>query len=69
MDKLVWNDGLSVGIDAIDNDHKKILSLIAQIIEASYHQLTDDFLHKVFDELEYYVQDHFQREEALLQVN
>lgn len=34
MNKLLWNEGMSVGIEAIDNDHKKIISIIDAISEA-----------------------------------
>lgn len=66
IESLTWNDGMSVGIDAIDNDHKKIISIINKLIRASHHSLTDDFLNDVFGELEHYVQTHFNREEALM---
>lgn len=32
---FTWNDGFSVGIDEIDNQHKELLNLIAKLFEGS----------------------------------
>ncbi|MFK5984880.1 MAG: bacteriohemerythrin [Pseudomonadota bacterium] len=67
MENLGWNDGMSVGIESIDNDHKKIFSIIAKIIDASHDMLTDELLNDIFSDLEYYAQSHFHREELLME--
>ncbi len=66
MNNLVWNDGLSVGVDSIDADHKKLLSLIAELSEAIASGHANEVLENIFLQLEKYVVIHFTREEALM---
>jgi len=66
MGKVEWCDGLSMGIAEIDNDHKKLLSLINQISDAIDSQQTRQVISDIFDQLEHYTIQHFAREEALL---
>lgn len=66
MAELVWNEGMSVGIEAIDNDHKKIIAILSRLIaNQNSHQL-DSVINQTFTELEQYIVEHFSREEALL---
>lgn len=67
MAELVWNEGMSVGIEAIDNDHKKIIELLARLANAHVTQLSEQAIGEIFVELERYVAEHFTREEALLE--
>jgi len=66
MTELVWNDGMSVGIDAIDDDHKKLIAILAQLMSARHASLASQDVAKIFQQLELYTQLHFSREEALL---
>ena len=34
MQRLEWDEGMSVGVEAIDNDHKQLLALINEISDA-----------------------------------
>jgi diguanylate cyclase (GGDEF)-like protein/hemerythrin-like metal-binding protein len=64
---LSWNEGMSVGVEALDNDHKKIIIIINAIAEAINSESTEQVINQVFNELEDYVNDHFTREEAFMQ--
>ncbi|MCW8886672.1 MAG: bacteriohemerythrin [Motiliproteus sp.] len=66
---LVWKEEYSVGIEAIDNDHKKLLSLINQLQTASTNYTGVDFERSALDELVNYTKYHFVREEKLLEEN
>ncbi len=66
MRKLEWSDGMNTGVEAIDNDHKELLSLICQISEAIDDGKTIDIIEEVFNRLENYIKLHFAREEALM---
>lgn len=66
MKKLEWNEGMSVGVNAIDNDHKKLISIISRLSEAIENNHPDPITGHIFDELEQYVSLHFSREEALM---
>lgn len=64
--EIHWDDGLSVGIKKLDEDHKYLIELINQLI-----QLVDDhadlkLIHELIDQLEKFTYKHSQREEALI---
>ena len=67
MTVLVWDDGMSVGIDAIDDDHKKLIAILAQLMSAKHRALPNQDIDKIFYQLERYTSLHFSREEALLE--
>ena len=62
---IEWNDSLSVGVTVIDDDHKVLINLLNQYLEAidakKPLQIQD-----VFRELERYTHYHFSREEDLM---
>lgn len=66
MNKLIWNEGMSVGVEAIDNDHKKLLSIISQLTDSIEEGTYNSLIEPIFYELENYIKIHFSREEALM---
>ncbi len=66
MRNLEWNEGMSVGVEAIDNDHKTLLSLINEVNEAINSSSTDAIVEDIFKRLEDYTKQHFAREELLM---
>lgn len=64
-----WRDDLSVGIEAIDNDHKNLLHLINNLQTAVYYPTGEAFERQALDELVDYTKHHFAREEQLMQEN
>lgn len=67
MTELIWNEGMSVGIDAIDEDHKQIIAILAKLTSADHGEASEHTINAIFTELEHYVILHFAREEALLE--
>jgi hemerythrin-like metal-binding domain len=64
-----WHDSYSVGIEAIDNDHKKLLNLINQLQTAAHYQTDPQYEREAFDALVDYTKTHFKREEELMEAN
>lgn len=64
-----WDDSLSVGIAAIDEDHKKLLGLINNLQTAAHYHTGEAFERQALDELVSYTKFHFQREEDLMQAH
>ena len=62
-----WKDEYSVGIDSIDNDHKKLISLINDLETAVHYNTGDEFERRALEALVDYTQVHFKREEDLMQ--
>jgi len=64
---LQWNDSYSVGLDSIDDDHKKLLGMINQLQTASHYTTDDKMIEHILDELIDYTKYHFSREEKIMQ--
>lgn len=64
-----WKDELSVGIGSIDDDHKKLLSLINNLQTAVYYPTGEAFERQALKELVDYTKYHFEREEKLMRDN
>ncbi|MBI5164160.1 MAG: hemerythrin family protein [Magnetospirillum sp.] len=62
-----WTEAMSVGVAALDDDHKKIIALLNKTIAALYAGVADKAMIGILDELDAYTQGHFQREEAYLE--
>lgn len=62
-----WDDSLSVGIDAIDDDHKKLLTLINNMQTAVFYPTGEAFEREAMKDLVEYTKYHFQREEDLME--
>lgn len=66
---VAWDDSLSVGIEVIDEDHKKLLSLINNLQTAILYPTGEAFERQALGELVDYTKYHFAREEKLMQDN
>ncbi|MES9963094.1 MAG: bacteriohemerythrin [Candidatus Sedimenticola sp. 20ELBAFRAG] len=64
---VTWRPEYSVGIQAIDEDHKKLLSLINNLQAAVHYHTGDEFEKQALDELVDYTKFHFKREEDLME--
>ena len=66
---FTWKDEYSVGIDSIDQQHKKLLGLINQLQTAVDYSTGEEFERETLDELVAYTKDHFSYEEGLMENN
>jgi len=66
---IKWSDDLSVGIDMVDEDHKKLLSLINQLQTAAHYQTDNTLIESTLNDLVDYTKYHFSREEQLMEQN
>jgi len=64
-----WKDEYSVGIDSIDQQHKKLLALINQLQTAVDYSTGEEFQREALDELVDYTKTHFTYEEGLMEQN
>lgn len=64
--QVEWSDALSVGVPAVDEDHKKLVSLVNELFSACFAGGGNDAVSAVLKELLDYTQYHFAREEAFL---
>ena len=66
---VAWDDSLSVGITAIDEDHKKLLTLINNLQTSVLYPTGESFERQALSELVDYTKYHFSREEKLMEDN
>lgn len=62
-----WTSALSVGVAAIDDQHKELFERVNQLIEACNQGKGKEVVGQVLDFLADYVKVHFRDEEALMQ--
>jgi hemerythrin-like metal-binding protein len=62
-----WSDSLSVGVQQIDNEHKKLVVLVNDLNDSMKNGKSKESLQKVFCELVDYTVTHFSNEELLMQ--
>ena len=66
---LNWRDDFSVGVNSIDVQHKKLVSLLNDLNEAMKDGRGNDALGKVFRDLVLYTKTHFSFEERLMETH
>ena len=68
-DYLQWKDEYSVGIESIDQQHKKLINLINQLQTAVKYSTGEEFEREALNELVDYTKTHFSYEEGVLEQN
>lgn len=66
---LQWKDEYSVGINSIDQQHKKLINLINQLQTAVNYSTGEEFEREALDELVAYTKTHFSYEEDMMEQN
>ena len=66
MKDMVWGDILSVGVDEIDEDHRKLLNIFNILNHSVMEKESPDYLAAVLDELIKCTVWHFSHEERLI---
>ena len=61
---IIWDNTLSVGNDAIDKDHQKLILLLNRTV---HHDLSNSEINEIILDLTRYAQFHFSHEEALME--
>lgn len=67
MTIFVWDDTLSVGHPFIDIDHRHLVDLVNHLYDEIENGRGQDVAGAVLDELIVYTQEHFKREENVMQ--
>ena len=67
--KVQWREEYSVGIEHIDDDHKKLIGLLNNFTIAYDYAMSESFEKEALNELISYTKYHFSREEKLMEDN
>ncbi|WP_286237862.1 bacteriohemerythrin [Neptuniibacter halophilus] len=63
METVKWTHDLSVGDEAIDDDHKDLFQLVEELDHAN---MSHDYINLILDRLKRYTKEHFSREEEYM---
>lgn len=66
MDKIIWDDSLSVGVAELDSQHRRLADLINLLGEEARASGSGKLLEKAIGKLTVYAFTHFGHEEKLL---
>jgi hemerythrin len=66
MQKIVWSEEFSVGVEKMDAQHKALIGMINKLILDPQATTRSETVSDVLNEMTNYVQTHFTAEEALL---
>lgn len=67
LNKLIWDDKYSVGVQIIDNQHKEMFKTINELIETLEGMPTKEQVDKIIESLIAYKKFHFATEEKYFQ--
>lgn len=63
---IEWTEGLSVGVGAIDEQHKTLFDKANKLFEAGKNNQAKEFISELLDFLQDYTKKHFADEEAYM---
>lgn len=64
MSLLEWNDRFSIGLQEIDNQHKRLIDIINKLHDVLKNDASEPVADSVFFDLHSYTKEHFSAEEA-----
>ncbi|MFO7734874.1 MAG: bacteriohemerythrin [bacterium] len=67
MSLIKWNDNFSVNVEKIDNQHRKLISMINELNDKMRQGKGKEVLEKIISDLINYTAIHFQTEEKLFE--
>ena len=66
MPLMTWNENLSVGVNAIDVQHSKLVAILNELYDAMMQGRAKDVTGPLLRKLINYTRDHFAAEEAMM---
>lgn len=69
MPKIEWDQTCAVGINFVDDQHRKLFSIVGDFDDAVESGKSKNEILNIFDELIRYTHDHFAEEEAMMESN
>lgn len=66
MEKILWDEGFSVGVRDLDNQHKQIVMMVNTLIEMSDTKVNSEIISDTLTKMTQYAIDHFRTEEQYM---
>lgn len=67
MGRIEWHDGLNLGVDEIDSQHKELISIINDVLEQVKKSGSDAVVDSLLAQLREYAVHHFNAEESFME--
>jgi hemerythrin-like metal-binding protein len=67
MEEVKWNAALSIGVEAVDDQHKQLFAVVRELQEAIAQCKGQKRMHQILEKLIVYTETHFRDEEAYMQ--
>lgn len=66
MEKIIWNDSFSVGVQELDTQHQVLIGLINQLIESQGAPVQSETISDILSRMLEYTEFHFDAEEKYM---
>ncbi len=66
MGLIQWSKEYSVGVTKLDNQHKKIIKILNQLIGQQFQTRDEKATEEILDDLQNYMKEHFRTEEEYM---
>ena len=66
MALIEWKKEYSIGVTALDNQHKKIIKIVNQAISLQFSKQNEKEIEEILDNLQNYIKEHFKAEEEYM---
>jgi hemerythrin len=66
MEKIIWSPQYSVGVGAIDEQHKRLILMLNRLIGAKEATTGSEVISDLITQMTQYAQEHFKTEEGLM---
>ena len=66
MEKLIWDETFSVGVELLDEQHKKLIKMLNTMIEAPGTDVGSEIVSTVLTQMQEYTAEHFSLEEEYM---
>ncbi|SHH91034.1 hemerythrin [Sporobacter termitidis DSM 10068] len=66
MEPVKWDESISVGVEALDSDHRRLVGMINKLAEALDAGESDKVLLNLLNGMKNYAIEHFSREESYM---
>ncbi len=67
MDHVVWDQGMSVGVEVLDEDHRRLFGMFNALLKTGVIERNKDDLSRLLADLDDYTKFHFAREEEFME--
>ena len=63
MEKIIWDEGFSVGVRDLDEQHKRIVTVVNTLIDMIDTKVDSEIISDTLTKMTQYASDHFKTEE------